>query len=69
MTSIQYQLNSHPDFEIYIKNNPIYLIKVIHNIMHDSVITQHPFVSTTDDLNRITNVKQFETESLLDYVV
>ena len=37
-------------------------------MMHETVRDQYPLVSMIDNLNRLENVKPFETESLLDYV-
>ena len=69
MKSIQSWLDAHPDFEKDIKNNAISLLNSIQNVMHETVISQYPFVSITGALNQLTNVNQFETESLLYYVV
>ena len=69
MKSIQSWLNAHPDFEKGIKNNAISLLNSIQNMMHETVISQYPFVSITGALNKLTKVNQFGTESLLYYVV
>ena len=65
---MQFRLDFHPDFELKIKNNLIYLIKEIQNMMYATVRSKYIFVSTADALDQLKNVKQYETESLLDYV-
>ena len=37
-------------------------------MMHETLRDHYSLVSTTDVLNQLKNVKQFETEFLLDYV-
>ena len=37
-------------------------------MMHETLRDHYPLVSITDVLNRLKNVKQFETEFLLDFV-
>ena len=68
MNPMQFRLDFHPDFELKIKNNLIYLIKEIQNMMYATVRSKYIFVSTADALDQLKNVKQYETESLLDYV-
>ena len=65
---MQSRLDAHHDFELKINNNPIDLIKATQKTMHETARSQYPVVLIKDALNRLTNVKQFETEYLLDYV-
>ena len=65
---MQFRLNAQPESEKENQDNPIFLIKEIHNITHETVRLQYIYVSIKDDRNRLINVKQPETESLLDYV-
>ena len=68
MKSMKSILGAHPDFELKVNNKLITLIKVIHNMMNETVRYQYPLVEIIDALNQLTNIKQFETESLIDYV-
>ena len=65
--TMQNRIEEHPDFEIEIENNPIELLEAIKALMHDPVLAQYPLVMMTDALTRLVNVKQMESEPLLDY--
>ena len=66
--AMQSRVETHPDFDNKIKNDPIALLEVIKILMHDTVRAQYPMVSMTEALTRLVNVKQFDNEPLLDYV-
>ena len=65
---MRYGIEEHPEFATLIKNYIIALLEAIKTLMHDSVQSQYPLFSMTDDLARVFNVKQMENENLLDYV-
>jgi hypothetical protein len=66
--TMQSRVEEHPDFATMIKNYRIELLKAIETSTHDTVRAQYHYVSITDALGRVINVKQYENESLLDYV-
>ena len=66
--TMQSRIEEHPDYESTLKNDPIAVLEAIKTLMHDPVRAQYPLVSMTDALSRLVNVKQQESESLLDYV-
>ena len=49
-------------------NNPISRMKEIQNTMNETLRYHYTLVSMSDAINRLKNVKQFETEFLLDFV-
>ena len=61
------RVEEHPNYST-IEDDPIELLVVLKTLMHDSVRAQYPMVSMTDALARLINVKQYENETLLDYV-
>ena len=50
-----------------IKNNPYSLFDEVKKKMYDTGRDKYPFVTLTDQLDRILNVKQEDSESLMDY--
>jgi hypothetical protein len=65
---MQSRVEEHPDFATVIKNKPIELLKAIKTLTHDTVCAQYPYVSLTEALARLVNVKQYDNQNLLDYV-
>ena len=65
---MQTRVEKHPEYKDKIENDPIALLKAIQTLMHDAVRAQYPYVSMTDALSRVVNIRQQENESLLDYV-
>ena len=51
-------IESHPDSEGLIKDNPIELLKAIRGLTHDTVRAQYPYVSLVDSVARMMNIKQ-----------
>ena len=64
---MQSRIEEHPDYNFF-KNDPIAVLEAIKTLMHDPVRAQYPMASMTDALGRLVNVKQQDTESLLDYI-
>jgi hypothetical protein len=64
---MQARIEEHPDYNFF-KNNPIAVLEAIKTLMHDPVRAQYPMALMTDALGRLVNVKQQDTESLLDYI-
>ena len=62
------QLQKEPDFATAIENNPIALLKAIQVLSQTSSRAQYPMVALTESFCSLLNIKQFENESLLDYV-
>ena len=60
------RIESHPDYEGLIKDNPIELLKAIRVLTHDMVRAQYPYISLVDSITRMMNIKQYH-DSLLDY--
>jgi hypothetical protein len=65
---MQARIEEHPDFSTKIEDDPIELLEALKTLMHDTVRAQYPLMSMTDALTRLVNIKQMDTESLLDYV-
>jgi hypothetical protein len=61
------RIDTHPDFDTKIYNNPIELLVVIKVLMYDTICAQNPMVVMTETIGRLINIKQQE-DSLLDYV-
>ena len=49
------------NFETTIKNDPIELLKAIKTLMYDSSTTRYPFMSLTDSIRDLINLKQYQT--------
>ena len=64
---LQICVEEHPDFESKIDNNPIALLDVIKELMHEPVRAQYHLVSMTNNLQRWLNAKQREDKPLLEY--
>jgi len=65
---MQARIEQHPDFGDKIEDDPIALLEAIRECMHDTVRAQYPYVSVTDAIRRVLNMKQMENETLTDYV-
>jgi hypothetical protein len=65
---MQSRIEEHPDYESTFETDPIAVLEAIKTMMHNPVQAQYPLVSMTDALSRLVNVKQQESECLLDYV-
>ncbi len=61
------KIEAHPDFETKIRDNAIELLKVIKVLMHDPERARYPYASLTDAMSRLINIKQYESETLIDY--
>ncbi len=66
--SMQSRIEEHPEFTSKIEDDPIAVLEAIQTLMHDPVRAQYPMTSMTDALCRLVNVKQADSEDLLDYV-
>jgi len=66
--TMQNRVEEHPDCESKIRDNPIELLEAIKSLMHDPIRARYPFVSVTDALVRLTNLRQYDNELLLDYI-
>ena len=66
--TMQNRIEEHPDYETLIRDDPIVLLDKIKVLMHDPIKAKYPFASLSEAMNRMLNLKQFETEGLLEYV-
>jgi hypothetical protein len=66
--TMQDRIEEHPEFETKIRDDPIELLEKIKVLMHDPIRAKYPFASLTEAISRMLNLKQNETEGLLDYV-
>jgi hypothetical protein len=63
------RIEEHPKFESLICNDPVKLLNKITVLMHDPIKGKYSFVSLTEAISRMLNLKQSEKEGLvLDYV-
>eukprot|EP00980_Cylindrotheca_fusiformis_P020217 scaffold7304_cov66-Cylindrotheca_fusiformis.AAC.1 len=67
-STMQIRIKEHPEFETTIYNDPIELLIAVKMLMHNPVRATYPYLSVTDALAKLINVKQKEDESLNDYV-
>ena len=65
---IQQRVEEHPDFEDVIRDDPIELLKVIKIIMCEPVRARFPIGTGFDVLKRFIELRQNESEDLIDYV-
>ena len=66
--TIQDRIEQHPKYESKIQDDPIELLEVIKNLMHDPIRAQYPLASMHEAVIRLINIKQYEGEALLEYV-
>ena len=57
------------DFETAIVDNPIRLLQAIKVLTRSSSRAQYPMVAMTEAFYTMLNIKQFDSESLLDYTL
>jgi hypothetical protein len=62
------ELQKQPDFATAIENDPIALLKAIQILSQTTSRAQYPMVALTEAFYSLLNIKQFENESLLDYI-
>ena len=65
---MQNRIEEHPEYETIIRDNPIELLIKIKVLMHDPIRAKYPFASLTEAITRILNIRQMESEGLLEYV-
>jgi hypothetical protein len=51
-----------------IRDDPIELLHKIKMLMHDPIRAKYPYASLTEAMSRMLNIKQIQSEGLLDYV-
>ena len=66
--TMQNRIEEHPEFETKIRDDPIELLEKIKVLIHDPIRAKYPFASLTEAISRMLNLKQNESEGLLDYV-
>ena len=64
---LQIHVEEHPNFDSKIDDDPIVLLEVIKNLMHEPVRAQYHLVSMTNNLQRWLNAKQNDDQPLLEY--
>jgi hypothetical protein len=64
---MQSRIEEDPDYNFF-KNDPIAVLEAIKTLMYDPVRAQYPMALMTNALGQLVNVKQQDTESLLDYI-
>ena len=70
--TMQQKVETHPDFKsadanLKIESNPLRLLAVIKELVHDQVRAQYPFASGWNALHRFTTMRQEDNESLIEY--
>ena len=66
--TMQQRVEEHPKYKSEIEDDPIKLLEVISSSTHDPIRAQYPFISMTDSILRLLNIKQHDEEDLVDYV-
>ena len=65
---LQIALKELPNYESDVVNNPINLLKEVRGLMHTPIKARYPFMSLTENLSNLLNIKQTENESLIEYL-
>ena len=65
---IQNRIESHPDYESKICDDPIELLTAIEGLMHDTIKAKYPFASLTLAMEMLLHIKQQENETLIDFI-
>ena len=66
--AMQLRIKEHPSFETTIQDDPIELLKAIKILTHDPMRAKYLYVSLTEAISRMLNIKQMENEGMLDYM-
>eukprot|EP00980_Cylindrotheca_fusiformis_P025965 scaffold15010_cov49-Cylindrotheca_fusiformis.AAC.1 len=67
-SSMQIRIKEHPKYESDLYNDPVELLKAIRVLMHNPVRAIYPYLSLSDAMAKLLNMRQKEDESLNDYV-
>ena len=65
---MQQRIEEHLEYQTKIIDNSIELLKQIKTLTHNTVHAEYPIVSIVGHITRWLNARQYEDESLLDYV-
>ena len=65
-TQIQVRVQAHTTYNS-IRDDPIGLLKLIKQMMHDPERAKYGYASIKEALSRMINMKQHESESLIEY--
>ena len=64
---MQVAVKELPNYEKEIQNQPLKLLEEVKALMHTPMRARYPFMSLTENLVSLVNVKQNDNESLVDY--
>ena len=64
---LQIALKELPNYERDVVNNSINLLKEVRGLMYTPIKASYPFMSLTENLSNLLNIKQTENKSLIDY--
>ncbi len=62
---MQVDIKELPDYESEIQNEPLKLLEEIKGLRHTPMRTKYPFMSFTENLENLINVKQSDNELLV----
>jgi len=65
---MQQRIETHPDFDTQINDNPIVLLQEIQKLMHKTVRAQYGLLTVHHAIKGLVTLKQREGEELLDFV-
>ena len=65
---MQISLKELPEFESKIKGDPLELLKQVKVLMHTPIRARYPFLSLTENITSLLNMKQGEIETLIEYL-
>ena len=65
---MQIAIKELPNHQREIQNEPLMLLEEVKALMHTLIRAQYPFMSLTESLASLVNVKQNNNEQLVDYL-
>ena len=65
---MQVTIKELPNYEREIQNEPLKLLEEVKALMHTPMRARYPFMSLTENLASLINVKQNDNELLVDYL-
>ena len=65
---MQIAIKELPNYEKEIQNQPLKLLEEVKALMHTPIRARYPFMSLTENLASLINMKQNENEQLVDYL-
>ena len=65
---MQISLKELPEFDSKIKGDPLELLKQVKVLMHTPIRARYPYLTLTENVTSLLNMRQNESETLIEYL-